>query len=68
MKDLRIVKRELVVRLTTEKGSVLYEPAEPALYIFRMGGLSEAFYRCDKEDADGAVFSLTEDADETTVK
>ncbi len=29
MTDMRIVKRELVVRLTTEKGSVLYEPVEP---------------------------------------
>ena len=55
---MRIIKRELVMRLTTEKGSVIYEPAEPDLYVFLQGGLSRAFYECGKDEADGALFDI----------
>ena len=66
MTSLRIIKRELVMRITTEKGSVLYEPVKPTLYVSMHGGLSRAFYECDEGDADGAVFDikLLRDADE----
>jgi len=40
-------------------------PVEPDLYVMRWGGLFESFYRCDKDEADGAVFALDkEDNDE----
>ncbi len=33
-------------------------PVTPDLFVYQQGGLSEAFYRCDKSDADGALFDI----------
>ncbi len=35
-----------------------WEKIEPTLYVSMHGGLSRAFYECDEEDADGAVFDI----------
>ncbi len=37
---------------------------KPDLYVYQQRGLVEAFYRCDEEKADGAVFALTGDNDD----
>ena len=41
----------------TECGRELVR-VDPDLYVYRQGGLSEAFYRCDEDEADGAVFNI----------
>jgi len=37
-----------------------FVPAEPVLYVYQQGGLFEAFYRCDKDEADGALFDIAD--------
>ncbi len=32
--------------------------AEPDLYVYLQGGMSRAFYQCDRSEADGAVFDI----------
>ena len=39
------------------KGGVLV-PVEPEAYVYRQGGLSEAFYRCEKGEADAVLFRI----------
>lgn len=46
------------MRLTTEKGSMLYEPVKPDLYVVQWRGLSNSFYRCEKDEADGVVLDI----------